>query len=195
FCVFFFFQAEDGIRDKLVTGVQTCALPIYLAPIDARVHPGEPLAVFAGWEQSVPIGTDTESSSFIETGENRFDRRPQFLRVTIVGERWVFLRREKIIIDRYDVPKRGIDRIEFRLFAGIGKAIRQHALRNSARPGEQNIARVFQMSGRDAEAANGDKRVAAPIAEPGVAGDEGFAFAALDEICVRRAFEWTGEIF
>src|SRR5205823_7966906 len=27
----FFFQAEDGIRDKLVTGVQTCALPILLA--------------------------------------------------------------------------------------------------------------------------------------------------------------------
>src|SRR5215216_4501652 len=28
----FFFQAEDGIRDDLVTGVQTCALPI--SPID-----------------------------------------------------------------------------------------------------------------------------------------------------------------
>ena len=27
-CFFFFFQAEDGIRDDLVTGVQTCALPI-----------------------------------------------------------------------------------------------------------------------------------------------------------------------
>src|SRR5690606_40511762 len=27
-CVFFFFQAEDGIRDFHVTGVQTCALPI-----------------------------------------------------------------------------------------------------------------------------------------------------------------------
>src|SRR6266545_5794503 len=27
-CFCFFFQAEDGIRDKLVTGVQTCALPI-----------------------------------------------------------------------------------------------------------------------------------------------------------------------
>src|SRR5438105_3202914 len=25
----FFFQAEDGIRDPLVTGVQTCALPIF----------------------------------------------------------------------------------------------------------------------------------------------------------------------
>src|SRR2546430_6149527 len=27
---FFFFQAEDGIRDLTVTGVQTCALPIYV---------------------------------------------------------------------------------------------------------------------------------------------------------------------
>src|SRR5437764_9802203 len=31
FC-FFFFQAEDGIRDTSVTGVQTCALPILLGP-------------------------------------------------------------------------------------------------------------------------------------------------------------------
>src|SRR5205085_9501538 len=29
----FFFQAEDGIRDLTVTGVQTCALPIYVWPI------------------------------------------------------------------------------------------------------------------------------------------------------------------
>src|SRR5256886_17370175 len=28
-CTSFFFQAEDGIRDLTVTGVQTCALPIY----------------------------------------------------------------------------------------------------------------------------------------------------------------------
>src|SRR2546421_6179786 len=28
FVFFFFFQAEDGIRDLIVTGVQTCALPI-----------------------------------------------------------------------------------------------------------------------------------------------------------------------
>src|SRR3989440_8408010 len=30
FLLFFFFQAEDGIRDLIVTGVQTCALPIWL---------------------------------------------------------------------------------------------------------------------------------------------------------------------
>src|SRR5437763_6154968 len=28
-CIIFFFQAEDGIRDTSVTGVQTCALPIF----------------------------------------------------------------------------------------------------------------------------------------------------------------------
>src|SRR6266404_5562905 len=39
----FFFQAEDGIRDKLVTGVQTCALPISLPTTGPRVicGPGE----------------------------------------------------------------------------------------------------------------------------------------------------------
>src|SRR5690625_6687929 len=37
--LFFFFQAEDGIRDGHVTGVQTCALPIL-------VHCDEPLSGF-----------------------------------------------------------------------------------------------------------------------------------------------------
>ena len=34
---FFFFQAEDGIRDYKVTGVQTCALPIYLSSFFSSV--------------------------------------------------------------------------------------------------------------------------------------------------------------
>src|SRR5690606_40331366 len=38
----FFFQAEDGIRDFHVTGVQTCALPIY------RIYQGP---VMAKWQQ------------------------------------------------------------------------------------------------------------------------------------------------
>src|SRR5437764_15415354 len=36
--VFFFFQAEDGIRDTSVTGVQTCALPI-----SGRLRAGSPV--------------------------------------------------------------------------------------------------------------------------------------------------------
>src|SRR5436305_9436623 len=41
--LFFFFQAEDGIRDADVTGVQTCALPIFRnisAPDDIAVSAG-----------------------------------------------------------------------------------------------------------------------------------------------------------
>src|SRR5438445_2255739 len=36
--VFFFFQAEDGIRDIGVTGVQTCALPIFSVDLDDLGH-------------------------------------------------------------------------------------------------------------------------------------------------------------
>src|SRR2546425_6188547 len=53
FFFFFFFQAEDGIRDKLVTGVQTCALPISMELDDVAIdfpdlrivmaHGGRPL--------------------------------------------------------------------------------------------------------------------------------------------------------
>src|SRR5690606_39354149 len=35
--IFFFFQAEDGIRDFHVTGVQTCALPILAQSVSRRL--------------------------------------------------------------------------------------------------------------------------------------------------------------
>src|ERR1039457_7393642 len=40
----FFFQAEDGIRDYKVTGVQTCALPIWMGSDrpDRTTRPGTP---------------------------------------------------------------------------------------------------------------------------------------------------------
>src|SRR2546430_7662139 len=41
FSVFFFFQAEDGIRDLTVTGVQTCALPISLPHRPRPVRAGK----------------------------------------------------------------------------------------------------------------------------------------------------------
>src|SRR5574340_654344 len=52
-CIFFFFQAEDGIRDLLVTGVQTCALPISLPkpPAGRALSEGKeaPQAAFPSW--------------------------------------------------------------------------------------------------------------------------------------------------
>src|SRR5258708_19270823 len=43
----FFFQAEDGIRDDLVTGVQTCALPIFTVNL-ALVTNGAPMIPSSG---------------------------------------------------------------------------------------------------------------------------------------------------
>src|SRR2546430_8568807 len=46
---FFFFQAEDGIRDLTVTGVQTCALPISIRPraiCESSIVQLEPLVVY-----------------------------------------------------------------------------------------------------------------------------------------------------
>src|SRR5207249_6255372 len=47
----FFFQAEDGIRDRNVTGVQTCALPIFAASGPPQLllgRAGEPPAPAGG---------------------------------------------------------------------------------------------------------------------------------------------------
>src|SRR5690606_40774365 len=59
YSVFFFFQAEDGIRDFHVTGVQTCALPISISSL-ARHRPGR---TTAGWSRArsslVVIATST----------------------------------------------------------------------------------------------------------------------------------------
>src|SRR5260370_27571998 len=45
---FFFFQAEDGIRDSSVTGVQTCALPIWIDHHLAVRQPPRPHHAGAG---------------------------------------------------------------------------------------------------------------------------------------------------
>src|SRR5229473_301109 len=60
---FFFFQAEDGIRDKLVTGVQTCALPIWPLP-SQRAH-----------ERGLVAGRDAGAVAVLAHGVLRLDRR------------------------------------------------------------------------------------------------------------------------
>src|SRR5256886_6397301 len=76
-CFFFFFQAEDGIRDLTVTGVQTCALPIFADAEHARslarrranaagplgevvglVQPRQRLAPLPAVDQIVPLGDE-----------------------------------------------------------------------------------------------------------------------------------------
>src|SRR2546430_13757106 len=77
---FFFFQAEDGIRDLTVTGVQTCALPIcgrrgYLAP-----HCDGPPSVFetsaAGTgRDAIPDRVRESRPPHVGPGESRSEER------------------------------------------------------------------------------------------------------------------------
>src|SRR3989440_4685324 len=58
---FFFFQAEDGIRDLIVTGVQTCALPISAMDLTVAPYTAEqpfyfsPLKVFESLAAGRPV--------------------------------------------------------------------------------------------------------------------------------------------
>src|SRR5258708_15167899 len=75
--LFFFFQAEDGIRDDLVTGVQTCALPIFYtlslrAASSCRFGTGPPARCTVGpWVvcRSVPFSAShiVRDAAFCET--------------------------------------------------------------------------------------------------------------------------------
>src|SRR5258708_1478917 len=66
----FFFQAEDGIRDDLVTGVQTCALPI-------SQQPGEELAQAVGLDMA---------AWWQPTAEGYFKHVPKAAVLQAVGE-------------------------------------------------------------------------------------------------------------
>src|SRR2546430_8557599 len=66
--IFFFFQAEDGIRDLTVTGVQTCALPIYPR---ARAGPRPPGSVRFGVRFGTPRARDTRGPPHKEEGRGR----------------------------------------------------------------------------------------------------------------------------
>src|SRR5437762_5294962 len=67
-CWLFFFQAEDGIRDTSVTGVQTCALPIW------RVHVRERPFVRRKLPARVHVPLAREEDELL-LGEGRVDAR------------------------------------------------------------------------------------------------------------------------
>src|SRR5699024_12233199 len=77
--VFFFFQAEDGIRDRNVTGVQTCALPIS----DGVLFPSDVAGDSFSW-------IEVEARSSVEAGrseERRVGKESRY--------RWATSRKKK----------------------------------------------------------------------------------------------------
>src|SRR6266849_7576654 len=73
--LFFFFQAEDGIRAPLVTGVQTCALPICMGPL---AHSRRLDAVEGFVADAVANGAK------VETGGRRIGNKGYFFEPTVL---------------------------------------------------------------------------------------------------------------
>src|SRR2546429_6568085 len=84
----FFFQAEDGIRDVAVTGVQTCALPIL--PAEATASPSIPRstrarsskAAASGLRQMLPVQTSRIRFVFGSSVMEQADPRPEIGRAS-----------------------------------------------------------------------------------------------------------------
>src|SRR5256886_6439597 len=108
---FFFFQAEDGIRDLTVTGVQTCALPIYHACRETRLielaHRIQP-QIGAGRSRF-----ENSGNVRVQSGDRQVNEEPIVLRQLRseerrVGEEWrsrwspdhLKKKKKKIIEDR-----------------------------------------------------------------------------------------------
>src|SRR2546427_1781529 len=66
--VFFFFQAEDGIRDLTVTGVQTCALPISALATTRSTAPARSGRL---WSKSRPSAATTVAFSIPAADRHR----------------------------------------------------------------------------------------------------------------------------
>src|SRR5260370_21638184 len=72
----FFFQAEDGIRDSSVTGVQTCALPISSRNLSLCTKPSRLVTgrLYPNYLSSMSISLDgSENSGSKATGPSRWD--------------------------------------------------------------------------------------------------------------------------
>src|SRR5699024_12169207 len=64
----FFFQAEDGIRDRNVTRVQTCALPILRLLYVALTRAEQ--AVFVGWREADHIAGESALADLLHRGRD-----------------------------------------------------------------------------------------------------------------------------
>src|SRR5689334_24125347 len=69
---FFFFQAEDGIRDGTVTGVQTCALPISAPAVAERRPMPEPEVLANGGDDAPPQRAPSgETAPLVQQAQDR----------------------------------------------------------------------------------------------------------------------------
>src|SRR2546430_424896 len=88
---FFFFQAEDGIRDLTVTGVQTCALPICLSSRDAtkrKRRNGRETCQVRGIRSGTSPASNLRLRQCFSTSEDKGQRRASCVSDRAAQRRW-----------------------------------------------------------------------------------------------------------
>src|SRR6266850_5690194 len=129
---FFFFQAEDGIRDYKVTGVQTCALPIYRDPHqaereeaqDPERREGAGLLVRVPGARPRDVAKGSLHQSQIEGGEvsrEREEERPDGVPLRPHGTEDA-RREDEPEEDAEHPPRRGVERVRRQTPAGAAAA-------------------------------------------------------------------------
>ena len=149
--------------------------------VDDRVHPRQRDAVRAGVEEAVGVDVDVEARAAIHPRDRiaqRIDEGP-------------FAGRLPVVPHRDEEPERRVDGVVCRLRRAVGEAVRDHAAAHRAGPMLQDAARVGEAAGGEAEPGQRDHRVAPPVGEPVVAGDDGVTHEEL----VGRALELPAERF
>src|SRR5690606_21706600 len=187
----FFFQAEDGIRDFHVTGVQTCALPIFLGLLRGSVAPDLALVALLPLTAAL-ILLVLGARIFRARGlvARRLGRRDELFRVHVeaLGELGLARQLERLRNDR----RRG-DRPDEREPAADGDA-REQKRENERPPDALPLLERLGLVGELEE-----DREGAVLNEPVVPGDDGnrragppelggvFASAAQDDLAPSRA--------
>ncbi len=152
--------------------------------VDLGIHPGQLLPRLARGEEAVDVGADAEAGSPKVTLDDLDEKRVDVTEEGLVAGRLV------IRAHRLDEPERPVDVVVLGLGPLVGEAVGDHAAVDVPGKGlEDRLGDVEPARGEE-KAGEGDHRVAPPVGEPGVAGDDGPPFAALhDESIGGRAQE------
>src|SRR2546430_3078534 len=113
---FFFFQAEDGIRDLTVTGVQTCALPICFGGVFSQVQKDSSAYYVLGFTSNNPLKDGRFRRLKVQV--NRTDLKLDFRAGYYAGRDFEHLNRadrEQQLVDELDTQ---LPRVDVPLYAG-----------------------------------------------------------------------------
>ena len=92
----------------------------------------------------------------------------------------------QITVNRVEEPERRVGGVIDALVFAVGEIVRDQAVADVLGEGAEDVARFVQPPGAYGQPFEADHRVAAPIREPMIAGDDGTDFVAAQPVLGRR---------